>query len=144
MRRRTRRRGQTLVEAAVVLIFILLPISMGILQFGIVLNATNSLTQIAREGARYAAMRATDADYPDSVIKAYTRTVATGTSINPVDLPDSTIVISMIDDKPRVSGNAIRVVITYPMSKKLFVGQELFRTTVLGANYTAESTFIVE
>ena len=142
-RRRTRHRGQTLVETALVLSAVLLPTTLGILQFGIVINATNSLTQIAREGGRYAAVHGTESN-SDAAIRTYIRQVAAGTSILPADLPDARIVISMNANAPRVSGNAINVEITYPMNKKVFVGNFLAGVAKLKNDYKAESTFVLE
>lgn len=140
---RRRRGGQTLVEAALVLGGILLPITLGILQFGIVINATNSMTQIAREGGRYAAVHGTEAN-SDAAIKDYVQAVAAGTSIKPTDLPDANISITMVDNKARASGNAINVAVTYQMSKKVFVPNFVPFISKLRNNYTAESTFVLE
>jgi Flp pilus assembly protein TadG len=63
-RSRVGRRGSVLVEAAVSIAFLLLPLLVGIVQFGILYNATNSLSQIAREGGRFAAVWGRSADDP--------------------------------------------------------------------------------
>lgn len=137
------RKGQTLVETALVLSAVLLPTTLGILQFGIVINASNTLTQIAREGGRYAAVHGTEAN-SDAAIRTYVKQVAAGTSIAPADLTDARIVISMNAGAPRASGNAINVVVTYPMTKKVFVGNFLASVVKLKQDYTAESTFVLE
>lgn len=141
------RRGQAIVETALVLAAVLIPMTLGILQFGIVINATNTLTQIAREGGRYAAISATVADpgaanpptYNNSntAIRTYIGQAAASTSIRAADL---TTTISMVNNAARSSGNAIKVSVSYPMSRKVFLGN-FFN---LGRNYTAESTFILE
>lgn len=139
-RKTTRRRGQALIETALVLLTVLVPLTLGILQFGLYLNATNTLTQIAREGGRYAAVGNSDA-----AIKSYIRTVATGTSIKPADLGDSAIAISMVPSTAtRAAGNPIRVTITYPMSNKIFIGNWLPGVLKLRQNYVAQSTFVLE
>lgn len=132
-----------MVETALVLAAVLLPLTVGILQFGIVLNATNTLTQIAREGARYASVHGTEAN-SDAAIRTYVRAVAAGTSINSTDLSDSRINIAMLSGNARSSGNAIVVTLTYPMSKKVFIGSFFPYMTKLKQDYTAKSTFVLE
>ncbi len=139
------RRGQTLVETALVLSAILLPLTVGILQFGIVLNATNTLTQLAREGGRYAAVRHTDEE-----IRAYIAQAAAGTSIKAIDLrptalPDSRITIAMVPaTATRTPGNPIQVRITYPMGNKIFIGNSFAGILKINQNYVAQSTFVLE
>ncbi|PQV65452.1 TadE-like protein [Abditibacterium utsteinense] len=145
--RRVRRRGQTIVETAMVLTLILLPLTVGILQFGIVLNATNTLTQLAREGGRYAAVRHTDEE-----IRAYIVKAAAGTSIREAELRppgsqaslDSRIIIEMLPNTAtRVSGNPIQVRINYPMSNKIFIGK-FPGVSLIKPTYVAQSTFVLE
>lgn len=138
-----KRRGQVMVETALVLAGVLLPITVGILQFGIVLNATNTLTQIAREGGRYAAVHGTESG-SDAAIRTYVRSVASGTSISPTDLTDARIDISMLSGAARSSGNPIVVTVTYPMSKKVFIGNFSSYMTKLRQDYSAKSTFVLE
>jgi Flp pilus assembly protein TadG len=141
-----RRSGQTLVETALMLTGVLLPITIGILQFGIVMNATNTLTQLAREGGRYAAVHGTEAN-SDAAIRDYIQAAAAGTSIKPTDLPDANITIGMLTvngvTPARASGNAINVTIKYAMSKKVFV-PNFFFAGKLKNDYYAESTFVLE
>lgn len=134
--KRARRRGQSLVETALVISAILLPMTLGILQFGIVINATNTLTQLAREGGRYAALHGTETN-SNTAITTYIGQAAAPTSIRAADL---NVAVSMVNNAPRSSGNPIRVVITYPMERKVFIGNFFG----LGDDYTAESTFILE
>lgn len=133
---RARRRGQGIVETALVVSAILLPMTLGILQFGIVVNATNTLTQFAREGGRYAAVHGTETN-SDTAIRTYISQVAAPTNIRASDL---TVGIAMVNNATRASGNAINVTVTYPMDRKVFLGNFFG----LGRNYTAESTFILE
>ncbi len=139
-----RRGGQTLVETALVISAILLPLTVAILQFGIVLNATNTLTQLAREGGRYAAVRHTDAE-----IRQYIADSAVGTGIRVTDLrppaaPDSRIIIEMLPNTAaRTAGNAIQVRINYPMSNKIFLGR-FPGISLIKPTYVAQSTFVLE
>lgn len=140
---KSRRSGSVMVETALVLGAVLLPLTVGILQFGIVLNATNTLTQIAREGARYASVHGTESG-SDAAIRTYVRAVATGTSINSADLTDARIDISMLSGAARSSGNAICVSVTYPMGKKIFIGNFGSFMSRLKGDYVAKSTFVLE
>jgi hypothetical protein len=142
-----RRSGQTIVEAGAILVIFFIPISLGIVQFCVVLNATNSLTQIAREGGRYAAVHGTELN-ADAAIKDYIQAVAAGTTIRAADLPDGNITISMLTvnglTPPRASGNAINVRIRYEMRKKIFIPNFIPNMTLLRNDYYAQSTFVLE
>lgn len=70
-RGRARRRGAILIEAALVTIAIVIPLLVGIIQFGIYYTATNGLTSAAREGARYAAVYGMRPDLTDTIIKQH-------------------------------------------------------------------------
>lgn len=155
---RLRRGGQTLVEAALVLTGILLPLTLGVMQFGLVLNASNTMTQIAREGGRYAAVHGKEPTFDGAEtapaagaqgsLKFYLKTVATQTSIGWNDIKDNIVVTPAT----RVSGQAVTVTVTYPMSKKVFLGA--MGSLGLGSiapglgklkdPYIASSTFVVE
>lgn len=138
---RARRGGQTLVETALVLAAILLPLTLGLLQYGVYLNATNTLTQLAREGGRYAALHGTEPTY-ETATEDYIQQVAIGTTIKPSDIPDTAIKVETYPATPlRVKGNPIRVTITYPMAKKIFMGRMF---PFLPNTYVTESTFIIE
>ena len=60
------KRGQAMVEFALVLPLFLLLVC-GIIEFGVLYNAQLTLEQDAREGARYAAVHASDSDLTDQV-----------------------------------------------------------------------------
>ncbi|RYG66953.1 pilus assembly protein [bacterium] len=144
-----RRSGQTIVETAFMLAGVLIPTTIGMMQFAIILNATNTLTQIAREGGRYAAVHGTEAG-ADDAIRDYIQSVAKGTSIKPTDLPDANITIAMAPltststvIPARVSGNPIRVTIKFAMSKRVFVPNLPFLGN-LKNDYFATSTFVLE
>ena len=51
-----RRGGAVLVEAAAATLFLLIPLLIGIIQFGLFYSSTNALSQATREGGRYAAV----------------------------------------------------------------------------------------
>lgn len=70
-------RGQDMVEFALV-VPILLLLFLGIIEFGIIVFRYNSVSSLAREGARYGIVH-TDA----SAIQAYTLAEAAGIGLNP-------------------------------------------------------------
>lgn len=60
------------MEAAAVTLFVVIPLLLGIIQFALFYGASNSLTQVTREGARYAAvygLRNDGAEGDDAYIK---------------------------------------------------------------------------
>lgn len=123
-RSRGRRRGQALVEFAFV-VTVLLTLTMGLMQYGLLFNTASSLTNIAREGARYSAVHATEAN-SDPAIRTYVRTVAAKFGIPATALPDSRIVIEMVNGSnglpaARSSGNPIRVRVIYDMRQRFFL-----------------------
>lgn len=118
---RPRRRGQALLELAVV-VPVLLVLLLGVLQFGIINNATIVLSQLSREGGRYAAAHANDnsgGTDPDSKINDHIRVAAQGTVIDYKDIQKNITITP--GKKSRTVGQPITVSITYPMAKKFFV-----------------------
>ena len=124
-----RRSGQTLIEMAIA-IPVLLVLLLGIIQFGIINNATVNLTHLSREGARFAAVNANNAGLdpnapgnqtndPDTKIRNRIKVAAAST---PIDFADLTITVAPpIGSSERVSGRPITVNLTYPLHKKFFV-----------------------
>ncbi len=95
-----RQRGASLAEFALTLPLLLLGI-VGIMEFGRVAYAYNSITNAAYEGARYASLAPTDL----TGIKARVRNSAIALSVNPSDIT--------ITCTPCTSGNLIRVDVSY-------------------------------
>ena len=119
---RRRRSAQTLVETALLLTTVLLPITLGSIQYGAILSAQQALAQLSREGGRYAAIHGTESSV-DTDVKAYVQTLAATTVIKPADIPAANIVLTSVPSgAARVSGNKLALTITYPMSKKIFLG----------------------
>lgn len=58
---RARRSASVTFETLLAVTFVLAPLSIAMLQFGIVMTAGNQLEQVSREGARYAAAHANEA-----------------------------------------------------------------------------------
>lgn len=135
---RARRRGQTLLEFALVLPMLLI-LSLLLVQFGLILNATITLTNIAREGARYAAVHPST----DAGIQAKVATIATNTPIQPSDI---SIAISPAEGSSiRTYDNPITVSIGYDMKKKLFLPNSIFfGIPIFTSTYTASATMNIE
>ncbi len=151
-----RHAGQTLVETALILVVVLLPLTLGIIQFGLIFNATNTMTQIAREAGRYAAVHCKEAtfDGPDTApaagaqgsLKFYLKTVADQTGIKWDSIKDS-VVVTPATPATRTKGDAVTVSVTYPMKNKVFLGSLSTIAPVLSKlddPYTSKSTFVVE
>ena len=116
-RRSHRRRGAALIEFALISV-LFLTMLLGMLQFGIYLSAVNTLWNGAREGARLAAVQestlstaAADAQIFDQIAK----------TIAPLERSKMSIVVTPTENKDRVYGKPVNVVVTYDMRSKLFV-----------------------
>ncbi len=162
--RRRRRRGSTLVETALCLIFVLLPVLLGGLQFGLVLTTTHALEQVSREAGRFAASHYGETTFnsdenqgsaasADPSLKYYVRAVATDNGIPWNDIKDK-INVSPAPGQ-RSSGQPITVSITYPMKKRSILGSlgslpfapdngGALQLGFLSKDYTVASTFIME
>ena len=128
---RAARRGTTLVETALCLVFVLLPVTLGGLQFGLVLTTTHSLQQVSRESGRFAAIHYNDSTFSgaDTVaatatsspsLKNYVKTVAASNGIPWNDIKNRIVVTPA---SGRNAGNPITVSITYPMQKRALLGK---------------------
>lgn len=134
---RNKRRGAAIVEMAFVVV-ILLSLTMGILQWGLIMNASISVTNLSREGARFAAVNhANGNDQIENYVK---------TNVPPgINADDLTVAISPAEGTPeRVSGQAITVSVSYNMSKKLFLPSEIFHVTFFNGTYKAEGRMMME
>jgi Flp pilus assembly protein TadG len=75
--RRRRARGAVAVEAALVICFILVPLTMGIITYGYMLSFRQSISQAAAEGARAAAVAPASANHQAIAYDAISRAVGT-------------------------------------------------------------------
>jgi len=98
------RKGQGLVEMAIVLPLLLL-ILFGIIEFGRVMGAGIMVTHVARDGARYGAVGATDCEIVNRI-----QTKSTAVFYDPEDPSKLTIDINRTGS---VSGEDIEVMVTY-------------------------------
>ncbi len=119
-----RRRGAALLEFALVatLFFTLL---LGMIQFGVYLNATNTLWNLSREGARFASVQKADspsvANNNQAIIDHITKAAPAGVLPPTVDPRKMSITISPADATARSSGSTVSVTIVYDMHDKVFV-----------------------
>ncbi len=132
-----RKRGTALVEFALVLPILLL-LSMGIIQYGIIFNATNSVSQIAREGGRSAAVNGLKPN-GDALIEQSVQTAAasTGLVVTPSDL--SVAITPALAS--RSAGQPIDVAVTYNMRRKVFLPAMVPATF---STYTRHTTMMLE
>lgn len=136
-----------MVETALV-IFTLLTMTLGLIQYGLVYNAVLSLNNLSREGARYAAVRADDlGDTPagratlKQQVVDYLKLRARGTAINSSAL---TVSVLRLDAPVLKSNSPVRVVIKYNMiSNKAFV-PGLLPLPANYANYEASAVNLIE
>jgi Flp pilus assembly protein TadG len=129
----SRRSGSVLIETAMVLIFVLLPLTVGVIQYFIVFGAANAVTQITRQGARYAAVfaRKNPGDTPipaagspgcpttpcaDAYIISRIKQEATVVNLNPNDV--SVSITPAFSSRQQYQ--PVTVTVTYNMSKKKF------------------------
>ena len=111
-----RRKGQALVEMAFVM-GILMMLSLGIVQFGIVYSTSIQLTNLAREGARFGAIHGSDPNV-EAQVEDYVQKNCKGTTIPVADLPDGAIAVVAANKTP---GYPIKVTLVYDMRKKFFI-----------------------
>lgn len=140
-----RRRASTLVETALVLP-ILLVLSMFIIQYGIFMNAAVSLTNLSREGARYAAVQPST----DAGIKQRMKDVCPA-SLRWSDVSNAISISPSEGDSYRKVGSRqlITVEIEYDMKNKLFLPATLNfpfmgKITLFNSIYTAKAVMMIE
>lgn len=136
--RASRRRGQALVEMALVVTSLLF-LTLGLMQFALLANARISLTNLAREGARIAAMRANVTGDPDGTIKQQVVNAAAST-------PLSDITKEQVDISPPFATRAVDtpviVTVSYDLSKKLIPGVSFLSGG--WSNATASAVMVVQ
>jgi Flp pilus assembly protein TadG len=141
-RKRHRHRGVALVELALVL-SILLTLSLLLVQYGIIMNTAVGLTNLSREGARYAAVNPAN----DQAIKTYMQNVCPP-SIKWSNVQNNIVIWS---NGTRAVGSKaiIRVTINYDMKNKLFIPSTLSLPLVppikiFSTTYSAQASMMIE
>jgi Flp pilus assembly protein TadG len=160
-----KRRASALVEFALILPLLLFLI-LGLIQYGITYNTTLTITNLSRDAARFAAMRALDATPlpagttalpnppdvstgstdPDQKIKTYIYRSSRNFGVKYADL---TIAITPNNGNVnRQRGNPIAVKVTYDMGKKLFLPAKMgvgrWGITFFQDDYSAETSMAIE
>lgn len=171
---RGRRRGTTLVETALCLVFILLPVTLGGFQFGMVFMTQHSLQQITRESARWSAVHYGDATFDGAVTQGdaagqtpsllnFVRRQAAANGIPWRDISGAKLangtnggsVEFTPADAGRISGQPLTLTITYPMRQRALLGSLFFKSNdgkklaplqlgFLRNDFSATSTILME
>ncbi len=148
-----RRRGTTMIETALCMTFVLLPVTLGAFQLAMVFITSHSLQQVARESARWAAVHYHDDNFDDDVNQGNTagqprsmlnfmRSQAAANGIPWTDINGGRInkktpsdpgeiggsIVITPDAIGRVSGQPLTVTITYPMRQRSFLGALFFKS----------------
>ena len=132
-------RGQALVEFALVLP-VLLILCMLIIQYGVIFYTTISLTNLSREGARYAAT----APVADDPIKTRMRDVLPGNIVWSDIQNNISITANPSNSRSVNSGGLITVQITYDMRKKLFLPSTFLGVHIFNTAYVTKTTMMIE
>jgi len=141
--RNSRRRGSILLEAVFAVLFLLVPLVLGIIQFGIYYGATNVLSQVSREGGRYAAVYGTSTAMTGAQVDDFIKTymVQVGQNGN-VTISKSNITISPAY-AARARYSPITVTVSYNLGAPLASGGKrlipLFNPGTVTRSYTAMS-----
>jgi Flp pilus assembly protein TadG len=110
--RRRRERGASLVELSLVL-FILILLVAGVIDFGRAFNSYVVITNASREGARYASRRAPGVTLPESVYKdGILAAVKRETAGSSVTLEDDDIEIDPDPEGPNTAGPSDPITVT--------------------------------
>lgn len=149
-----RRRGQALIEMAFVVI-ILLFLTLGLIQYGLIANTKVTMANLAREGARFAAVNGTkessdgnglnaDGTYNRDSIKGRVREIASTTNLGDID--DSNVEINPLYDRdnPRKSRDLITVTIKYDMKRKFILPSSFPGLSLLSGLTQTSATMVLE
>lgn len=139
-RHNKRRSGQALVEMAFV-VMILLFLTLGLVQFALISNARVTMTNISREGARYAAVNCLSVS--DAAIETHIdNNIAQFTTLR--DINASNIVISYPGAGGKNSGQQVRVDINYDVRRKFILPLSFPGLSRFGASTTATTIMLIE
>ncbi len=137
-----RRRGQAMVETGLVVVILLL-LSIGLFQYGMIYSSSLALNNLAREGARYAAVRSlstTDNAALKNMLIDHLKARAAGTTINQSGINSSSVAVERTTN---AAGKEIRVRINYDLKKKSFA-PALLPLPARYANYQATASNLIE
>lgn len=131
--------GQAVVEFALVLP-VLMILALMIVQYGIIYRTAAQLTNLSREGARYAATAPTSDAAIDQRIEDV---IPSNINYNDINIAFDPVSETDIRRLPG-SGSTITVIVTYDMSKKVFLPSTIFGIHIFVETYTARATFAVQ
>jgi hypothetical protein len=140
----TSRRGATIIEFA--LIFALLMVlTLGLIQYGVILNTTLALSHVSREGGRYAAVRALQNDVDDD-IKRYIISVGQqkGDILTSSDITLSPPQNTAANPTSRRQYAPLTITITYDMKNKLFLPTTFFGVRFFDGKRIEETQMVME
>lgn len=138
MRRAKNRSGSALTEFALATPLLLMLLLVTI-QYALTLNTMVTLSHLAREGARYAAVNPSS----DNDIKNYIINTIAPAHIRST-LSPSNITITPTDLSQRVAGRPITVTITYDMTNKRFLPSTFLGVRIFSNNVTTQATMMIE
>ena len=136
-----------MVEMALV-VTVLLGLSLGLIQYAVLANARMSLTNLAREGARFSALHATvpgsdTSTDPTQGIKRFVVSVAQSTPLK--NITGSNVTVSPPEgDAARVIGQPITVTVSYDMTSKFILPSTFPGLSRFGTNTTASATMLIQ
>jgi Flp pilus assembly protein TadG len=144
LKRKIRRRGATMVEFALV-ITLLLVLSLGLIQYGVLMNKAIALSHVSREGGRYAAVRATQPNI-DKDIKQYIVDVGNqnGLSIEPANIQLSPAENTTANPTRRRQYASLTITLTYNMSRHLFLPATFFGAKMFDGTRTETTQMVIE
>lgn len=119
-----------MVEFALI-ISLLLVLSLGLVQYGILMNKAIALSHVSREGGRYAAVRATQPDI-DKDIKKYMIDVGrqNGLTIAATDITVSPAQNTAAKPTNRTQYAPLTITLTYNMGRHLFLPATFLRQNI--------------
>ncbi len=135
------RRGQALIEMSLVVILLLF-LTLGLIQYGLLANARTALTNVAREGARYAALHARTGPpgQADKDIEDYVDSVARTTPLGSIKKQQITITTP----EGRNAGSPINVAVSYNMRQKFIIPGTFPGLSSFGSQTTASAEMIIQ
>ena len=131
-------------------VIVLLFLTLGLIQYGLIANARTTMTNLAREGARYAAVHALDTDNitpvspntnPDDKIRRYVdERVAEFTALKDINMTN----IDVSYPNGRTSGQEVNITINYNLRRKFILPSGFPGLSRFGSNSTATAVMVIE
>ena len=124
---------------------LLLILTLGLIQYGVILNAIVTLSHVSREAGRYAAVNGLKPSIDDSM-RTYIRSVATNSRLT---LTDANITFSPAENTTvsptnRRQYQSITVNITYNLNERRFLPTTFFGVRIFSATKTVSTLMMLE